>query len=333
MGQKERSPRLKGVDAFNSIKERYERELAGLDALRQQAGSADARDLIDRMRGDLVKQFQKQARQYMAEQTAGGLRVVGKGETPAEDLRPVVVFHKTALDAAATEATEVLIEAGCELYLLGGAAVEVDEERGEMADVSRDRLLRLLDRHIVWTGAGDERIEAPEKVARSILSSSKDLRLPPLRGIIRSPMLRPDLSVITAPGYDPATQLYYLPIPGEADRWVNLEPESYTWEMLDEDVRTLSRIIRQFPFANELHRAAALSYLLTCSARQAVDGNAPIFLFDASDRGCGKTLLANVGAILSSSSPLSPLTFLSDREEELDQQILSALYAGDRVIC
>src|SRR5262249_543932 len=63
---------------------------------------------------------------------------------------------------------------------------------------------------------GTERIEwiptDPPATVAKILHEIQDYpAVRPVRGITESPVLRPDHTVITQPGYDPATGLIYLP--------------------------------------------------------------------------------------------------------------------------
>src|SRR5690606_2110019 len=51
------------------------------------------------------------------------------------------------------------------------------------------------------------RCDPPEKVSQVILSRDGEWPFPRLAGVITTPTLRPDGSILSEPGYDPATQL------------------------------------------------------------------------------------------------------------------------------
>jgi len=51
------------------------------------------------------------------------------------------------------------------------------------------------------------RINPPAHVAQILLSRQGKWRFPAIAGIITTPTLRPDGSLLAAPGYDPATKV------------------------------------------------------------------------------------------------------------------------------
>ncbi len=64
-----------------------------------------------------------------------------------------------------------------------------------------------LDRHIAWQNFKRNSIDCPAKVAVRYLSRVGDWHLPVLVGIVEAPVMRPDGSVLTTPGYDEGTGL------------------------------------------------------------------------------------------------------------------------------
>ena len=57
------------------------------------------------------------------------------------------------------------------------------------------------------------RINPPAQIAQTLLSRQGKWRFPVVAGIITTPTLRPDGSLLTAPGYDAATRLYHVANP------------------------------------------------------------------------------------------------------------------------
>lgn len=86
--------------------------------------------------------------------------------------------------------------------------------------------------------------------------------------------------------------------------------------------------ICDFPYDTDGDKARALSYMLTLASRPLV-GNAPGFLFDAADRGTGKTLMAQLGRIVVSGSPLAQtITYELRDDTDLKKELVSATLAG-----
>ena len=62
-------------------------------------------------------------------------------------------------------------------------------------------------------GKGQVATAPPLDIVRDIMNLA-NWNIPPVAGIIQSPALRPDGSIISEPGYDAATGLYYIPSEG-----------------------------------------------------------------------------------------------------------------------
>lgn len=125
----------------------------------------------------------------------------------------------------------------------------------------------------------------------------------PLRGIVEAPTLRRDGSVITTPGYDPASGLYL--------HWSGtLElADAPTHDDAREAYRGIVSLFADFRFAGSdtaqaIARAAIVAAILTPLAREAIDGPCPAFVFEADRPNAGKTLAASVcGAIATGRIP------------------------------
>ena len=149
-----------------------------------------------------------------------------------------------------------------------------------------------------------------------------------LRGLITSPIIRADGSILTAHGYDPATGVY-LHWPGEALQI----PEKPTLDDARVAVAELLEVVEDFPFQASMHRSGWLAGLLTSLCREAFDGPSPLFLVDGNIRGSGKGLLLHVnGTILTGSSvPVTSYPTGKNAEAEARKLITSILLNGDRL--
>ena len=115
----------------------------------------------------------------------------------------------------------------------------------------------------------------------------------PLNGIVRSPTLRPDGSVLQTTGYDHETRLLYVP-DGDYPR----VPEAPTLADANRAANELLATVCDFPFAGPEHESAWLSFLLTLNGRSAIAGPCPMFTFDANTRGSGKSMLCDVASLI-----------------------------------
>lgn len=104
----------------------------------------------------------------------------------------------------------------------------------------------------------------------------------PLVGVVSTPVLRPDGTVISKPGYDPATALFYVP-----DRKFPPIPERPTQEDARAAVLKLIDVIEEFPFNDKVSPTVWVAYVLTLLARPSMDVS-PGFLFNARAPGTGK---------------------------------------------
>jgi len=152
--------------------------------------------------------------------------------------------------------------------------------------------------------------------------------LRPLQGIARAPIVRPDGTVCTEPGYDAATGLFYE---AHCEVAVSKSPTK------NEAMKALARLrglLRDFPFAapREVFESAWLAALLTIVARSAVVGPVPLTLIDASERGSGKTLLADVLGAIAQGESLPRQTQPESREEWKKTMLTIALEAPPVVL-
>lgn len=146
--------------------------------------------------------------------------------------------------------------------------------------------------------------------------------IPPLAGIVQAPFLAPDGSIVVADGYHAPTRTL-------ASMGVQVEvPESPTLEDAQAAVTELEDLVCDFPFASPADRAAWIAGVLTVPARPAIDGPTPMFLFDASDRGSGKTLLADLIAIIATGEA-APRRTAPKEEDEWRKALFALLSAGD----
>lgn len=146
---------------------------------------------------------------------------------------------------------------------------------------------------------------------------------PGLEAIIESPVLRPDGTVLSTPGYDPITRLFYSPEPGLSVPEIQEAPGPVD---VARAMELLNDFFCDFPFAQSASRANALGLLLTPILRPAIDGPVPMADIDAPEKGTGKTLLAEVISIVATGK--AEMVGAPRKEEEWGKLLMSLLSDG-----
>jgi hypothetical protein len=150
----------------------------------------------------------------------------------------------------------------------------------------------------------------PEPMAKRLLSSAGDSTpgLPTLRGVVHTPVMRADGSILDVPGFDPDTGLAYLPAPG-----VRLEaglsgggdgngsgssgalgPTGPSAADVKDALELLREMVAGFPWLDDHHEANYLGLFLTPALRGLFGPPYQAGIIDAPMRGAGKTLAACV---------------------------------------
>lgn len=109
----------------------------------------------------------------------------------------------------------------------------------------------------------------------------------PIAGIIETPSMRPDGTILDTPGHDAATGFVYAP-----QREYPPIPAEPTIDDARAALTELEEPWQDFPFAGEADRVVPVAATLTLVARPAIRGACPGFILDKSTRGSGATLMA-----------------------------------------
>ena len=147
-----------------------------------------------------------------------------------------------------------------------------------------------------------------------------------IKGIINSPTMRPDGSLLTVPGYDKATQLWYK---SSGDIELPTIPEQPTKEDALRALEQLTDLLAGFPFKDDISKAVAIAGLMTPVLRGAFEF-APLFLILAPEPGSGKSYLVQTNGTLATGRAPVPVP-MSENKEELDKR-LSAVAFGAKPI-
>ncbi len=186
----------------------------------------------------------------------------------------------------------------------------------------RHHLTRVADFYQLSQKGFRHDIPPPLDVTRNLRARNpQDWGLPVLEGVIEAPTIRQDGTILDTPGYDQPSGLYLIPSAGLEK--IDL-PEQITRDHIEVSLERISDLLSDFPFVDRASRANAIGALLTAICRHVIRGPVPLALFDATSQGTGKTLLAEVIALILTGRPAELVTPLTD-PEELRKQITSLL--------
>ena len=194
-------------------------------------------------------------------------------------------------------------------------------------------LLDLLTRHGRWGqfDARSDKIVAkqpPKEVIAGVLARGSWPGVRPLVGVLDTPALRPDGSILQTNGYDEVTG-YLLELSSGWPRDI-LIPDAPTLEDAQAAAVELLAVVKDFPFATPAHAVAWLAGLLTLFARPAIDGCCPLIAIDATTPRTGKGRLIDTMVNIATGRDASKTTLPKD-EEEFRKRITALILEGELI--
>jgi hypothetical protein len=253
--------------------------------------------------------------------------------------RPVIHVTPGNLSSAADQAEAALLAAGAPLYQRSRKLVrpildQVEAARGLRTNVVhlkevdpiylRDLLGRITDFTRPSMG-GPLLIDPPLKVAATLLARAGEWKFPKVAGVISTPTMRPDGTILSQEGYDESTQLLLLGSPT-----LPPIPEAPTLQDAKEAKARLEDLLSEFEFVSEVGRAVALSALITPIVRGAFSVT-PAHVAQAPVAGSGKSFLWDIVAAIAIGQPM-PVMSAGGNQEETEKRLGSALMAGQPLI-
>ena len=234
-----------------------------------------------------------------------------------------------------------LIDAGAPLYARGGELVkpvieDVAAFRGRRTKVTRlkvvnvdclrDHLSRTIE-YLRYDGRSKKMVPTnpPHEVAATLLARDGEWKFPKLSGIITTPTLRPDGSILSEPGYDKRTGLLLVaaldmpPVPEQPSR----DDAVIALTLLDD-------LVVEFPFADPASRSVALSALMTPVARGAMSC-VPLHAVAAPEAGSGKSFLIDLASCIATGE-VAPVIAAGRNEEETEKRLAAELMTGQPII-
>ncbi len=178
-------------------------------------------------------------------------------------------------------------------------------------------------------------IAVPDKIARAIFDAKQWPNMRHLRLVVDTPIIRPDGTIFQTPNqYDPVTQCYYAP---------TIEFPVILIDATHDDavaaMRRLRDYFRDFKYTKADMDAVVISAIMSLVGRSAIDGPVPGHLFNAPQRGTGKSLQMDVASQIAFGHRMQrfhlPMAreddiHESDRDEEQEKRLAAAAREGAR---
>ncbi|MCG2628840.1 bifunctional DNA primase/polymerase [Bradyrhizobium sp. WYCCWR 13023] len=170
--------------------------------------------------------------------------------------------------------------------------------------------------------------DVPPNLVKQLIGDETQWQFPPLFAIIEAPTLRADGSVLSEPGYDPASGMFFHPGSTTFPK-INPNPSSAegraALRFIDDE------LLSSFPFQDAegyegVSRSVALAMLLTAPVRRVLP-TAPAFAADSNEPESGKSELLKVGVALMTGREIAGHPF-SENEEERRKAIGTAFSEG-----
>jgi putative DNA primase/helicase len=262
--------------------------------------------------------------------------------------KPCLVVEPGKLDSLADQAMQILTDEAVDIFQRGGKLVRPIVQEGVdnqgnpvhfpvLQEVGFAFLRKMLSRHIEWrkpdmrtkkgpSGKGFRRIEAPKEIAEAIMSNAGFWTFRTVAGIISTPTLRFDGSVLSEPGYDPRTHLYL-----QTDVALPPIPASPTRADAERALALLEDLLTEFPFVNDASRSVELSAMLSTVARSMFDV-CPAHGSRAPAPGTGKSYLSDVVSAIILGEKCPVISVSADNEGETEKRVVGAALSGLLII-
>jgi len=251
-------------------------------------------------------------------------------------VKPDIIVTGQFLQEKSSQALQALETANSPAFIFrrAGTLARVCEDENRVAHIKNlsDIALRgILARAANFFKEGKKGVaptSPPMEIPRDILALGEWPAFPALDGLAMCPILRPDGSLFSLPGYDSDTRLFNVTPPD----LVPAIPDRPTTEDVKISLGYLLEIVQDFPFFEDSDRANALALMCTLPLRPAIPGNVPMAAITAPAPGTGKTLLADVVALIGTGK-VGPMGGVSGDDDELRKAITARLLYGDPIIC
>lgn len=255
----------------------------------------------------------------------------------AGDLRAAIDQAEAALIGAGAVLTPVFQRGGQIVRVIAAdhptiprRGVQVPAYSPQIQECGSTYLQALLEQACSFVriepNGSPRQVGCPAQLVSGWIQSCGHWRLPVLRGIVTAPTIRADGTVLQQDGYDVASRL----VLDRAGIQFPEVPDRPTIEDARHAIETLVAPVSEFPFSSPGARSVWIAAVLTALVRPQLP-SAPMFLFDASVAGSGKSKLAAAASVIATGRGPATMTFTDD-DEEARKRIFAMLVAGTPVV-
>jgi len=261
---------------------------------------------------------------------------------PAPPSLPIIQVM-AGVAALADQAETAILASGIPIFQRGADLVRPLERQigasggrtttsAVLQSFSRAALLDLLSRAARWQRFDARKkdlvaTDPPSQLADVLLSRAGRCAFPTVAGIITTPTLRPDGTVLDEPGYDPATRLFLAVTPGLI---LPAGVESADKGAAERGLADINGLLEGFPFVSGVSRAVALSAIITAVVRGALSV-APLHAFKSPTPGSGKSYLADIVSAIANGRKC-PVISAGEGVAELEKRLTGLLLEGAPLI-
>lgn len=203
----------------------------------------------------------------------------------------------------------------------------------KLVDVNDVGMADLFNRAATWTrydarAKMDVAARCPESLARIYLARGGiGWRLPVLRGVITSPTLLRNGSVLETPGYHAGSGLFFEP---DGTSFPPI-PRRPTRDDALAALALIDDLLEECAFVDATDRSVALAMILTGLVRRDLEA-APLFALTAPTPGTGKSFLASVAAFMATGRKPAGVGWVARNDNENAKVFDAALLAGGPVL-
>jgi len=269
----------------------------------------------------------------------------GSGGAPkpngAASAIPNIVIVRGELHKAADEGLAALWAARVPFYIRNFELVRVCTVKAKTWDgevievpavlsVEYPALRRAMSQSANWMRPGlksDYAVDCPKDLVELVRSMVNEWPFPPLAGLISTPTLRPDGSVLAVEGYDDQTGLFLTGLPK-----MPLIPDRPTEHDAMEALGLLEGLLAEFPFASDASHSVGLSGLITPIVRGAT-GPVPMHLIVKPKPGTGGSYLVDIASMIATGERC-PVIAMGDPKHpgEFEKRLVGAALRGWPII-
>jgi hypothetical protein len=252
-----------------------------------------------------------------------------------------VIKITTRISVITTKTETMLVRAKVPFYQRSGELVRpiiktVKAAHGQLTktaqlkSVSNVYLRDTICRHSLWQRFDARKNEwaktmAPMNVADTLLARDGKWNFPEIVGVISTPTMRPDGTLLIKQGYDPATRLLLIEPP-----LMPVIPDEPTRDDALKALALLDELVKESPFVDGVAKSVALSGIITAVVRGAFPVS-PMHVSTAPVAGSGKSFLWDLPAAISAGQRRIPVIAAGD-EKEIEKRMVGVLLSGQPLV-